>query len=176
MIYKNRKIIITGLLVFITMVMIFAFSSQNAGNSDGLSKEITRRLLRFYYYLTENMPLFFEDDLNELGTSSFFEDMNHYVRKAAHMLEFAFLGSTILIHIFFVWKEKAKVFSFIAGIEALFISFLYACSDEFHQLFVPERGAQFKDVLIDSTGAFIGILFFFLIIKLHIRRRIVNGK
>ena len=32
-----------------------------------------------------------------------------------------------------------------------------ARSDEFHQLFVPGRGAQVKDVLIDTAGAIVGI-------------------
>jgi VanZ family protein len=34
-----------------------------------------------------------------------------------------------------------------------------ASSDEFHQLFVYGRGASVKDVLIDSSGAFVGIYF-----------------
>jgi VanZ family protein len=34
---------------------------------------------------------------------------------------------------------------------------LYAVSDEVHQLFVPGRGAQVTDVLIDNAGAFVGI-------------------
>jgi len=35
---------------------------------------------------------------------------------------------------------------------------LYAITDEFHQYFVPGRSAEIRDVLIDSSGAFIGIL------------------
>jgi len=38
------------------------------------------------------------------------------------------------------------------------LSFLYACSDEFHQTFVPGRAGQFKDVLIDTAGALIGLI------------------
>ena len=34
----------------------------------------------------------------------------------------------------------------------------FACTDEFHQSFVAGRGPSKKDVLIDSTGVFIGIL------------------
>jgi VanZ family protein len=36
---------------------------------------------------------------------------------------------------------------------AMAITFLYACSDEFHQLFVPGRAGRFTDVLIDCTVA-----------------------
>ena len=41
----------------------------------------------------------------------------------------------------------------------LVISFLVASVDECIQLFSPGRSAEFKDVLIDTTGAGLGILF-----------------
>ena len=31
--------------------------------------------------------------------------------------------------------------------------FFYACTDEFHQLFVENRGSSFLDVLLDYTGS-----------------------
>ena len=43
-------------------------------------------------------------------------------------------------------------------IYSLLICFLYACSDEFHQLFVYGRSAEIKDVLIDSFGSLTSIL------------------
>lgn len=30
---------------------------------------------------------------------------------------------------------------------------LYACTDEYHQLFVPGRSGQLRDVMIDAVGA-----------------------
>ncbi len=38
--------------------------------------------------------------------------------------------------------------------------FLYAISDEFHQRFVPGRGASVLDVLIDVFGAAVALLIF----------------
>ena len=38
------------------------------------------------------------------------------------------------------------------------ICVIYAVSDEVHQAFVPGRGPALKDVLIDSAGAFTGII------------------
>ena len=40
---------------------------------------------------------------------------------------------------------------------SLLVCVLYAISDELHQLFVSGRGAQVKDVLIDSAGATVGV-------------------
>ena len=41
---------------------------------------------------------------------------------------------------------------------AVGICFLYACTDELHQLFSSGRSGQFDDVLLDSIGALLGIL------------------
>ena len=49
---------------------------------------------------------------------------------------------------------------------SLIFSFLYACTDELHQIFVPGRSAQFRDVLIDTLGASFGTLITYLTIKL----------
>jgi VanZ family protein len=72
------------------------------------------------------------------------------LRKMAHMFVFgvlarllarAFTSST-----FWSWK---RVFTW-----SLVLAFLYACSDEYHQSFVPGRGGSALDVvLFDTTGA-----------------------
>ena len=49
---------------------------------------------------------------------------------------------------------------------SILLSFLYACTDELHQIFVPGRSAQFRDVLIDTLGASFGATITYLIIKL----------
>jgi len=46
-------------------------------------------------------------------------------------------------------------------------SVLYACTDEIHQLFVPGRGAQMSDVLLDSAGAGLGIVLFVTIRRIN---------
>ena len=48
---------------------------------------------------------------------------------------------------------------------AILICVLYAISDGVHQLFVPGRGGQVKDVLIDSAGTISGILVYRMIDK-----------
>ena len=54
---------------------------------------------------------------------------------------------------------------------ALLLACLYACSDEYHQTFVVGRTGQFNDVLIDFSGAFIGVLIVSLIVKLNIFKK-----
>jgi VanZ family protein len=62
----------------------------------------------------------------------------------ARLLARAFTGST-----FWSWK---RIF-----VCSLVVSFLYACSDEYHQAFVPGRHASMDDVTIDTIGAWIAL-------------------
>jgi len=75
------------------------------------------------------------------------------IRKIAHAVFFGILarlltrawaGST-----YWSWKKIFWV-SFV-------MSFLYACSDEFHQSFVPGRSASAIDVTIDTMGAWLAL-------------------
>ena len=75
------------------------------------------------------------------------------LRKMAHAFMFGvlarllvrgFRGST-----YWPWK---KIFAW-----SVIFSFLYACSDEYHQAYVPGRGASAVDVSIDTLGAWLAL-------------------
>ena len=57
----------------------------------------------------------------------------------------------------FIENSKIKDFKK-TGILSFLFSVIYALSDEFHQSFVPGRDGNIVDVLIDSSGALVGIL------------------
>ena len=62
---------------------------------------------------------------------------------------------------------------------SLSVAFLYACSDEIHQYFVPGMYCEFRDVCIDLCGAFCGMLisiFFSNVIKTQLLRNKLNKK
>ena len=92
------------------------------------------------------------------------------IRKLGHFSEYMTLGffSFCYLSNFFIQNnnkrdlKKTVILSF-------FFSIIYALSDEFHQTFVPGRDGNIVDVLIDSSGALVGILVscivYFLIIK-----------
>ncbi len=44
-------------------------------------------------------------------------------------------------------------------VAALTLTFLYACSDEYHQTFVRGRAGSSMDVLIDTAGAWLALRF-----------------
>ena len=51
----------------------------------------------------------------------------------------------------------------------LCVCFLYAISDEIHQIFVPGRAGRWYDVLIDTTGAYLGYIMCILFKKIKLR-------
>lgn len=79
------------------------------------------------------------------------------IRKSAHFIAYLILGF-LVSHAMkneastaTAWKRRGA---------SLLFCVVYAISDEFHQLFVPGRGPMLKDVLIDGSGAAIGILLY----------------
>ena len=79
-----------------------------------------------------------------------------FIRKLAHFTEFMILGILAKVNYEGYYKTNTILYP-------LLFSMLYACSDELHQLFVPGRFCAFKDVMIDSSGAFVGIALYHLI-------------
>ncbi len=73
-----------------------------------------------------------------------------FVRKAAHVIEYAILASLLFRAGGGGFWRRATF--------AFFPALLFAAADEWHQSFVQTRTASFGDVCIDGVGAIIGLL------------------
>lgn len=124
------------ILVAVWMVLIFMFSGEVATISSQRSGEIVGTLQSSF--------------VPGIG----YHDLEVLVRKAAHMLLYFVLGALIFIAL----KEETKLPMKKEAIITISLAFLYACTDEFHQLFVQGRGSHFSDVLIDTVGASLAVL------------------
>ena len=82
------------------------------------------------------------------------------VRKAAHVLEYTALGFFSANAFYYTFKKIKIIFA------AFGFSFLYSISDEIHQLFVPGRAGQIRDVLIDTAGIAAGIAAWYLLYRI----------
>lgn len=73
----------------------------------------------------------------------------------------------------YIWIGQWEMSFLRRGITAFFAAAVYAATDEIHQLFVAGRSGRFSDVLIDSSGALLGVLIFALIVRIvkRIHRR-----
>jgi VanZ family protein len=151
---KNKiTIILSWTAVLLWLVLIFYLSSQPAVESDGLSKKVTKVIIE---KVGAVVPL----DNETSTTVDLVARFNHVVRKFAHFSIYFVLG---------VLVTNALTVSGVIGFKGLLFSFIfciiYAISDEVHQVFVPGRGAQVTDVLIDSFGSFVGMGMYELIGK-----------
>ena len=75
------------------------------------------------------------------------------LRKLAHFTEFTCLG-LCLAWLFRMVREKHSEHWLLP----LLCGFLVACIDETIQIFIPLRGPAIKDVGIDTSGVFLGIV------------------
>lgn len=131
------------ILVVLWMAFIFYCSAQPAFQS----KEMSSSLIDF---VVQALRRWFP----ELGIPM--KEWHGFTRKLAHFVIYCVLGVLVIQAMRSSkteWKRAIPT--------ALAICVLYAISDEFHQLFVPGRGAQFSDVLLDSAGSTLGVYLFF---------------
>ena len=126
------------------MGFIFYLSSQDGNTSGHLSGGLSEVLYSILQWL--RIPLS--------------EETFHFIlRKGAHFTAYLLLGLFIAF-----WQDAKTLKEYLL---CLFFSFLYALSDELHQRFVPGRSGELRDVLIDTTGAFTGLLLLSIVSKIR---------
>ncbi len=144
---KKQKVkIAIWTATLIWMGVIFYLSSQPATESAQLSGGLKNILLSILMHV---MP----------GIESIeIDNLEFFIRKNAHFMAYFILGVlTLSALVSSAVRKPARL--------ALLICLLYAVSDEIHQLFVAGRSGQFRDVLIDSAGAVLGVLLAVTVIK-----------
>ena len=100
-----------------------------------------------------------------------YETLSFFVRKAAHMTEFALLGISLGGLSESIAGLRGKNTPFLAP----FLSLLAAVSDEFIQSFTG-RGSQVSDVLIDFSGALLGMLLVWIVLMIRRKKQRRYGR
>lgn len=156
----NVKIILSLLFVIAVAALIFAFSAQDGEDSARLSGSVSEWLA------THLIPGFAR--MAPAEQRALVLRVHHIIRKAAHFSEYALLALALVNFLRRALERRRP--SFMALI-AWIVATLYACTDEFHQMFVASRGPAVKDVCIDSAGALVGVLIGMLLIVLSLRSK-----
>ena len=143
---KLRPFLKYWLPALIWMTLIFSASS------DSHSYEHSSLFVEpFLHWLFPQMP---EAQVQEI---------HHFVRKCAHLNEYAVLALLLWRAVRRPVKNDLRPWGWPEAGLALAIVFLYAASDEFHQIFVPMRTALVSDVFIDTAGGAAGLLALWII-------------
>lgn len=138
---KKLKIlrVILIILIFLWTCLIFSFSSQDGGESSGLSRKVVE-------FFVKNPEL-----VNRIEP---------YARKVAHFCEYG-LGGILFISLFstYEWTDERKI------IISILLGIWYASMDEIYQLMIPGRSGALKDVYIDSLGVATGVIGMMIVTK-----------
>ncbi len=126
------------------------------------------------------------DLLSERHTSRFIEPILHWlapdlseatihriqygIRKIGHLTEYAFLAALLFRALRGPSVDQPRPRPGRHVLWAFFLAIGYAATDELHQSTVATRYASAWDVLIDATGAAIGLAAWWLIEKRRSRR------
>lgn len=167
--HRHRISLVFAVLTVAVMCVIFCFSAQGGEESSAVSSGVSR-------FIAEIIVSGF-DELSELERELKIQELVPVIRKLAHFSVFCALGffSTLTLHNF--RKERGKTARFVTNAYSGGFCLFYAMTDEFHQLFVPDRNGNFIDVLIDFSGSILGITVAFLLFiwALYLQKRKKRG-
>lgn len=156
-----RSVRLRALFLLLTVLlagMIFYMSSETATESGERSHSIVATVIRVF------CPEF--DSLSSAAQTELLASGDHILRKCTHFATYALLGGLVCLSSLGFFASPAAHLC-----RSLFLSALYAASDEIHQSFVPGRGPALTDVLLDSAGALCGILFILLAAALLLKKQ-----
>ena len=125
------------------MISIFKLSSDTGYKSTKKSD----KLITFWY------EKFTKNNINQEVIDKFVRP----VRKSAHIIIYFILG-LLFVSLLFEFNISIKHILLFS----ILFCFVYACSDEIHQLFVVGRSCQLFDIIIDTIGSTIGIFVYYL--------------
>ena len=148
------------------LLAVFLLSSQNSQNSSDVSAILSDRIF------AKLKPVI--DFIRYEGDYLLIMRVDAIMRKTAHF--FLFLAATVLLYHGFRSLRLSRPLCFSL---AMFGCVCCALLDEFHQGYVPGRGASMSDVLLDCAGGAFGLLCVFLTwmtgrlyLRAHLKRQI----
>ena len=156
---KKKRVAVVIILIILALLWIlgiYKLSSMNTSNSNGKSSGI--------------IGVFIEDTLevtNKYGITNSHPDdeklekasvlLNAPLRKVVHASVYFVLACVIIFVTNYLFYNKRYLLS---AIITVVLIILLAGFDEFHQTFVDGRTGSIKDVLIDTVGGMVGVIFY----------------
>ena len=131
------KKVINIIILIIWLIVIFLFSQQKGNESDKTSG-----------IFNTVINTIFKDE----GTR---DKAKLFVRKCAHFTEY-FILALLIINVLKDYKDINYKYLLLTIVMCM----LYAASDEWHQTFVYGRVGCVTDVLIDTCGSILGVIFY----------------
>ncbi|OIK08002.1 VanZ family protein [Bacillus sp. MUM 13] len=160
----NNRIKISLMAIILLICMGFMF---RASNTPYHQQDIKPQLRSLITLTPHSLPdLSFSYD-HEVVTSKLpYDFIEFIIRKCGHIFEY-----TVLTLIFLALWSSTRLREGLVVVISFVCSFVFACSDEYHQSFVADRTGHFIDVYtFDSAGMILAILLYVLFGAVRKRR------
>ena len=139
---KTKSLLLAYGLLIAWALVIFYLSSEGSDASSGRSDVIVQTVQSW--------------GVSTAGT----DFMTFLVRKSAHIIAYFIFGG-LAYNVIRHYKLPVRRALLTSGAIVL----VYAASDEFHQLFVPGRSGEVRDVLIDTTAGVVGVVVAYILYR-----------
>lgn len=185
---QKTNIILSAILVIAWMIVIFYFSAMPAEESESQSLNIVNKVVEKFEAKSslsinendgkaiqtrkvENKESLQNTTKSDIATNQHRSiktnkatilKLNRLLRKFAHASVY-FILYILVLNLIYQIKGKYK---FAYCMISIAVCFVYACTDEFHQLFVDGRAGLFSDVIIDTIGATISFIIIEIIYRI----------
>ena len=140
----KRNKIISIILLVLWLSLIFFFSNQNGELSSNSSSFVVNLVNEFLQIFNPKIDI------------SIYPVTVFIIRKLAHMFLY-FILYLLTYYLMYQFNIKKRF------ILSLLFCIFYAATDEVHQLFINERSGQITDILVDTLGSIIAIIFLKLV-------------
>ena len=146
----NYRFIISWILVILWMFNIYYLSSMDSELSNTKSKDTINTVVESSVVVTNK-------DISKDNLNSIVNGLNKPLRKCMHSFVFF-----ILVILFINAFNNSNIRNYKCYLFSIVLSFIYACFDEFHQLYVTGRTGQLMDIGIDMIGVLFGVSVFYI--------------
>ncbi len=133
------------------LYLILYMSSQEGAASTTMSYQVSKTIVLAYNKI-------FSKGLSNEMLNELIYQIHPLIRKTAHFTEFFALAVTVAFPLY-VYKIRGIFLIILGELFCVGVAFL----DEYSQSFVFGRNPSYRDVMIDSAGAFCGILIAWII-------------
>jgi len=137
------KRIILILIIALWMCVIFCLSGQNGDESSSTSSKIVNVVVDIFTKITDK----------ELTVKNV-DILTYIIRKMAHFTLYFILAIPT-----FLLFETYNIATLKRYIYTILFCFVYASTDEIHQIFSQGRNGNVIDILIDTLGSIFGTIF-----------------
>lgn len=155
----RRKLAAAALALTLVALMCFIFmrSAKDSVESSRESEKVTEKIA---VVIEKVIPSY--KKMTETERVGFLAGFQNTVRNAAHFSLFLLLGINAAALLYTVKPARGNC------LRALIFSVIYALSDETHQLFVPGRSMELRDILTDAAGACVGIAIVYAVYRIAV--------